>query len=410
MRVDLHFQDERLEIEVADDRLLGAWSGPEPLAETRLRAQIAQDLESPQDYPPLRQAVVPGDRVVLAVDPEIPQLNRLLAIVSEILEGSGVERDAIQVVALGPIRGLESSASIREPVTWINHNPDDREQLAYLASTEAGRRVYLNRFLTDSDFVLPVGLLTYDPILGYQGPWSTLFPGLSDLDTQQALRGQASDHTPHADHTRPAFDESAEVTWLLGSQFHIGILPGATGIAGVFAGLESTVRTQGMRALDRAWTFQVPERAELVIAGIGRPGVPTRLEDLARGLATSAGLVRRGGRIAILSRTEGPIGPALQRLLGAEDPRRWAEHLRGAEAEPDYPAARQIARALDWADVYLLSSLPVEDVEELAMIPLARPEEAARLAALSNSCLILSHADLTRGVVEEKIDTIYHEP
>ncbi len=419
MRVVLNYQDERLELEVADDRLLGFWPGPDPLAEVEVRTRVRQDLEEPQDYPPLRKAVVPGDHVVLAVDPEIPQVERFATIAAEVLEESGVDREAIQVLALGPIRSRET-ATIRSEVGpqdllasnsisrktsqglhWIEHDPADQTQIAYLASTDSGRRVYLNRHLTDADVVVPVGLLSYDPILGYQGPWSTLFPGLSDLETQQAIRGQASIHVPDIDHSRPALDESAEVTWLLGSQFHIGILPGSTGIAGVIAGLESTVRVQGMRALDRAWTLRVPERAELVVAGIGQPGTPTRLQDLARGLATAANLVRRGGKIAILSRVEGPIGPAIQRLIGSEDPREWPKILRGAESEPDYPAARQLALALAWADVFLLSGLDDDVVDELSMIPLARPEEVQRLADLCDSCLILNHADLTRGVVEE---------
>ena len=52
-------------------------------------------------------------------------------------------------------------------VTFRTHDPDDRANLAYLATTAGGRRVYLDRDLTDADFVLPVGRLAYDPLLGY---------------------------------------------------------------------------------------------------------------------------------------------------------------------------------------------------------------------------------------------------
>ena len=62
--------------------------------------------------------------------------------------------------------------------------------LAYLAATKEGRRIYLNRLLTDADVVIPVGRLGYDPILGHRGPWSVLFPELSDRATIEAHRGQ----------------------------------------------------------------------------------------------------------------------------------------------------------------------------------------------------------------------------
>src|SRR5690606_33190636 len=106
--------------------------------------------------------------------------------------------------------------------------------LGYLASTKAGRRIYLNRALTEADVVVPVGALGFDPVLGYRGPWSTLFPGLSNAETQQAERRSAAGSGRRGS----VLEESAEVSWLLGSLFHVGVLPGVggSGAAGVIAG------------------------------------------------------------------------------------------------------------------------------------------------------------------------------
>ncbi|HEX8201150.1 MAG TPA: hypothetical protein VF590_11735, partial [Isosphaeraceae bacterium] len=65
---------------------------------------------------------------------------------------------------------------------------------------------------------------------------------------------------------------------------------------------------------------------------------------------------------------------------------------------------RQVARALVWADVYLLSALGEDVAEDLAMIPLGGPEEARRLAAASASCLLLSQAELTRAEVADEVE------
>ena len=62
---------------------------------------------------------------------------------------------------------------------------------------------------------------------------------------------------------------------------------------------------------------------------------------------------------------------------------------------------RQLARALAWADVYLLSSLGTDLVEDLSMIALGRPEEARRLAASCGSCLVVNQAEWTRPIVAE---------
>ncbi len=164
----------------------------------------------------------------------------------------------------------------------------------YLASTKSGRRVYLNKLLTDADFVLPIGRLGVDDVLGTRRPWSTLYPLLSDLETLQAFQGWATEDNRSHEQPSQGSSESIEAAWLLGCQFQIGIVPGVNGPVEVVAGLDSAVREQGAEALSRSWMFRAETRAELVVAGIGRSGLPTTLEDLANGLSTAARLVEQG--------------------------------------------------------------------------------------------------------------------
>lgn len=397
MRVAVEFQDDQIAFDVSDDRLVAAWNGPEGMPLDAVREQLRRDLEAPRGYPPLRQNVVPGDRVALAIDPNVPDVSRLVALVAEVLTEAGVE--SIEAVSLGPIPPSQRDdwpAAIR----LETHAPgsENAQTMAYLASTQAGRRIYLNRTLTEADVVVPVGALGFDEVLGYRGPWSTIFPGLSNAETQQSER----DAPAGIGRRGAVLEESGEVSWLLGSLFHVGVLPGRSGTAGLVVGEAGAVREAGIQAVDDAWTFRPESRAELVIAGIGAPGRPTSLDDLARGLTTAAGLVQRGGKIAILSRVEGSPGPALQRLTALDDPSRGGvKALRDARKEPDALTALAIAEALAWADLYLLSALDDQLVDDLAMIALGSADEARRLASGASSCLVLSQADRTRPQVIE---------
>ena len=403
MRVAINFQNERLDLEVPEERLVAEWHGPAGVALGDVRGLLLDALEHPREYPPLRQAVVPGDRVVIAFDAEPIETGAVLGAVCQVLQGAGVAADAIEVLVAPGGRG-DLASELPRGVRLIVHDPEDRAQMAYLASTEEGRRIYLNRHLTDADIVVPVGRLGYDPVLGYRGPWGVIFPGLSDQETRRSLRSRASDEPPDRERPRPTLTESAEVSWLLGCQFQVGLVAGALGLAEAVAGLEMSVRDEGVRAVDRVWGFRADSRAELVVVGIGRPGVPTGIDDLAEGLTTASRLVRRGGKVVALSRAEGPIGPGLRRLIAVGDPRVGPEALRGHEMAADYPAARQLARALAWADIYLLSALGQEAVEDLSMVALDRPEEARRLVASSGSCLFVSQAELTRASVADESD------
>ena len=390
MRIAVEFQDQVLDFEVADDRLIGHWSGPPSGPGLDPGSMALGQFEAPINFPPLSLAVVPGDRVVVPLDPKTPGLAAILGALALALRSADVE--SITVVSTAP-----EPSKLPEGVAWLVHDPDDKAQIAYLASTTEDRRIYLNRQLTDADIVIPVGTLGYDGTLGYRGPWSAIYPAISNRETLTRYRGLAIEGVPDREKPSSSLLESAEVSWLLGCQFQVGVLAGIDGVSRVVAGLESAVRDEGAKAVDDAWTFRVDERADVVVAGIGAPGRVATYDDLASGLATASRLVRRGGKIVALSRVVDEVGPALQRIRGAENPRSALTRLRGHEADPDYLAARRIAEAAALADIYLYSALDPDVVEDLAMIPLDRPEEARKLAAAAPTCLLIAHADRTRA-------------
>ena len=396
--VELAFRDERLGLEVSDDRLVGHWQGPPGLTRAAVATLVEGALEAPADFPPLRTAVVPGDRVVIALGVDVPEPALVINALYGVVRAAGVE--AVDLTVLAP-PGAAEPTYLPDGVVFARHDPDDRDSVAYLASTKNDRRIYLNRMVTDADLVIPVGRLGYDATLGYSGPWSAVYPGLSNAETIRAFRSLGTDPAPSRAPMNQPLGESTEVGWLLGSQFQLGLVRGASGAAGVVGGSASAVLERGKALVDDLWTFHAGSRAELVVVGVGRADEPTSLDDLARGLATATRLVQRGGRVVVLSRAEGAIGPALQRLAEADDARVGPSALRGLEAEPDYPAALVLARALVWADVYLLSGLDGGLVESLGMVHLDRPEAAARLAAADHSCLVVSHADETFAAVSD---------
>ncbi len=396
MKIEVHYGAQSLDLGVdsSDDRLIGYWRGTRDAAggdRPNFAGLFARALAAPRDFPPLALAVVPGDRVAVALD--LPAEAATLAATELARICADGEVGAFTVVASAPApEGLPAS------VTWEVHDPDDKSKVAYLATTNDGQRVYLNRAITDADLVVPVGMLGFDRALGYSGPWSALYPGLSDRETQARFRGLASDAPIVGDEVRPALAESSEVGWLVGCLLQVGVLPGGgVGATGeVVAGLESLVREQGIAAVNRDGTFEVSERADVVVAGVGGSGQFATMDDLGDALAAATRLVRRGGKIVVLARIDGTIGPAVRRLAGVENPKAALNRLRGHESESDYVAARQIATSLAWADLYLYSGLDADTVEDLAIIPLARPEEARKLANSAASLIVLNDAERTR--------------
>jgi hypothetical protein len=396
MKVAVVFQDQSIDFEIANDRLIGHWSGPLAGPSLKAGSLASAQFEAPHDFPPLSRAVVPGDRVVVPLDPSTPGHDAILEALAEALRSAEVA--SITVVSTAP-----EPARLPEGVTWLVHDPDDKAQVAYLASTSEGQRIYLNRQLTDADIVIPIGALGYDATLGYRGPWSAIYPALSDREALARYRGLAVEAAPDRDKPSVSLRESSEVSWLLGCQFQVGVLAGVDGVSRVVAGLESAVRLEGAKAIDDAWTFRVAEQADVVVAGIGARGRSATFDELASGLATASSLVRQGGKIVALTGVRDEPGPALRRIRGAENPRAALTRLRGHEADPDYQAARTIAEATARADVYLHSNLDPDLVEDLGLIAIDRPEEARKLATAAPTCILIGQADRTRVLVASEL-------
>ena len=160
-QVSVEYHDEQLDFEVPEPSIVGVWRGPAGLGPREQLSALVHGLENPRNFPPLRQAVVPGDRVVIAWDPTIGEAGPVLETLAELFKAAGVEDGDLTV--LTPPRGRENLVEVLlQGTKVIVHDPDDRSQLAYLATTKQGRRVYLNRLLTDADLVVPVGRLGFD--------------------------------------------------------------------------------------------------------------------------------------------------------------------------------------------------------------------------------------------------------
>lgn len=363
MRVRVEYQDGVLDFEGADDRLVAAFSAPRAAeGDARARARLA--LESPIDYPPLRQVVVPGDRVAVPIDPSLPGIGDVLSTIAEILGDVGVESIAAILDGRDP---RSAGVSLPGGIERVVHDPTDRESLAYLASTASGRRVYLNRRLADADCVVPVGRIGPDDALGIRGPWSVIDPGLSDATPAPRSLLASARGLP------PGLEESIEISWLLGSQFQVGGVPAGADSVEVICGQAAAVRDRGLAMLDRSWGVMVDERADLVVAGLGGTDRPATAEDLLEGLRNALGLVRRGGKVALLTRLG--IDTFRDALLGP--------HLPRGDWE----------KAQAWADIYVAASAEADDLDELGVIPLDRPDQASRLAANAPSFIAVGQVD-----------------
>lgn len=345
---------------------------------------------------PMRRAVTPDDRVAIVLDEKLPHVAELLAGVVEHLMSAKVDPSAITVILPPGGTGgwMDDLPDEYCDIRLETHDPEDREKLAYLATTKAGRRIYLNRTVVDSDFAVVLSGRRFDPTFGYAGAEAAIFPALGEAEVLTEFVGKFSIEPP----TAPP-SEVIEVTRLLGMPFLVQVIEGAgDAIHDVIAGLPESA-AEGVRRQNTRWRATVAEQPDLVVAAVA--GLPGRIDflSLASALANAARVVASGGRIALLSNAAPSLDEGAELLRQLDDPGRVAKLL--AKRKPDdWPAAALWAFAAEQASLFLAAGWPDEVTEGLFATPITSPAEAQRLIDAAERVLIVPDAHKTLIEVE----------
>lgn len=396
------------------------WAGPNNRPIADVQAATAEALAAPIDFPPLRMAVVPGDKIVLALEPGVPRAPALVAaVVNAVLQGGASAED---ITVLHTHDDPQSAASdprdklpeaVRRQVSLATHHPDQRKDLSFLGADEHDQPIYVSRHLFDADVVVPIGCVRLDDVLGYGGIRATLYPTFADQTAQERCRladvngtagGEAKQH--RARRTRQGSHQSTtkttgggvsqheanHVAWLLGVLFSVQVVPGpANDVLHVLAGHLEVVLERGRELCRRAWTMETPHRASLVVATLTGNAMQQTWDNVGRAVAAAGRVVTDNGIIALCTELSDTPGPGIRAAAAAEDLPQASRRLH-KHNPVDIAAAHQWAQALSRARVYLLSRLEEEQVEELGAAHVAATEDVGRLIERSDSCVLIEGA------------------
>ena len=392
--------------EVESNRVSVFRPGPAELTEAGTHEAIRNALSSPIGLPTLDQSLVPDDHVVIALERHTPAAASIVAEVWRWLERRSIEPGRVTILQPADVdsRSLqdprrELPEAVRAAVHWKMHDPTDDQSCAYVATSSSGERIYLAREIVEADFVLPIGMTAFDPLLGYRGTYSVLYPGMSTVEALARTVGQGHRELAPRD-TRPLRQLVDEIAWLMGLQFSIQVVAAAgEGIIDILAGSADSVLERCCRLVDDNWMIALPERVETVVVAVPQDTSGHGWRQIGQALATARQLVESGGRIVILSEISEDPGEGLSLLRDCDEPLDALQPLRQSRPQ-DLFAASQLAGATDWARVYLLSNVDPDLVEDLFMFPLESSREVERIVSSSESCALIGAAQSTFGLVD----------
>jgi nickel-dependent lactate racemase len=384
-------------VEVSDANVVAGRRAPVAADVADLSAAVQAAMEQPRSFPPLRRALTPDDHVAVVIDERLPQLGLMVGRVIAYLTEAGVNPTAITLVSAAGSRQewVEDLPDSAQDVRTEIHDPVERKAVAYLASTRAGRRVYLNRTVVEADQSVILAGCRYDAALGLHDGAGALFPALCDAETQRSTAGMPSlavggDTGVHA--------EATEVAWLLGVPFMVQVVEGnGENVAHVLGGTVESIPEIRHLLQDR-WRVKFDRPAQTVVATMTGDPLRHDFELVSRAALNAARVVEPGGRIILLTRANPALGQAGDVIRNTDNVGTAMRRLK--EDQPsEQAAALQWLEAAKHASLYLLSDLPEETVEEMFATPLQHARQAQRLLDAAGSCLFLNDAHKALAVV-----------
>lgn len=158
-----------------------------------MKQLLKKAVETPLGYPPLHQAVFPGDRVALVPDAFVMRNEEVLAVLIAHLVKNGVTPSDITVMMTGPEWEREEKTPTLRPlfpkkwqdeIVFCGFFPYKGESCSLLCNRSDGEPIALARPIVDADVVIPIERHYPVPPLGHFGILSSLAPRFCDLKTQ----------------------------------------------------------------------------------------------------------------------------------------------------------------------------------------------------------------------------------
>ncbi len=405
----LPYGDTLLPVNVPARNLIGVIRPTLPSTESYSdRELIHQALQHPIGTPPLHQMVHPGQKVaIITSDLTRPCPSSLLLppLLDELARGGVADEDVLVVIGLGLHRPMSEAEiaqavgpQVRQRVRVVNHDPEDT---VFLGTTSHGTPVGFFRPVVQADFRYwsgQPGNCTGSPAsLAERKPYCPEWPPAPPSAPNHALMTQPGVGAGRilGNPLRMDIEEGAA---MLGLDFILNVVVGEEQrILGVVAGDMIQAHRQGCSLILARGAVPVSQKADIVIASAGGFPKDINMYQAHKAMEHGSYFVRAGGVLILVAECREGWGNAVFEtwMKSAASPEEILTRFQEQFCLGGHKAAR-IVETLRHAQVFLITSMPDEEVRRMYLRPFPTPQAAleAALAELGSHSrvLVLPHA------------------
>ena len=366
------------------------------------RESIRESLRNPVNCKPLKEAVKRGEKVVIVTSDgtrPVPHRDIIPEIISEL---DIPYEDITIIIGTGSHRGNTAEElmemlgrDLLSKIKVINHDAFDQNENIKIGSTESGGPLYLNRNYIEADRRIVLGFIEPHAFAGFSGGPKGVVPGVAGIETIKHIHSYQMINSPLRGWGRicnnPIRDEIYEMVEMLPPDFLVNVtLNKEKRISGIFSGEYISAHRDGCKyALEKSM-IPVNKKYDVVIVTNNGYPLDQNLYQSVKGLLAADQILKERGVIILFSEcSDGvPEHGKFDRLVR----NRSSEEILDSLQKSNFTETDQW-EAQVWADVipsnrevYIYSSLSVQDVKSFQLLPLRQYQNEIEL--------ILAHYDL----------------
>lgn len=312
--IDLAFGRESVQI-FADPKI-AKWEVFRPAFEPSLdkvEARFREALRNPIGCRPLRELVLPSDRVVVVTsDGTRPVPNRLL--IPWILEELPVSDDQVTVLLGNGTHRSNSPEEILEMfgetlvnrVEILNHDCFDPTRNEWVGRTKGGVNVGLDSLYLKADKRVVLGFIEPHFFAGFSGGAKGVAPGIASEETILSMHRAELISDPKSTwgllEGNPIQEEISEAVSFCPPEFLVNVtLNSEKEITGFFAGDYREAHQEGCRVVKQSAMVSVQKAFPIVVTSNSGYPLDQNLYQTVKGISAAARITENGGTILVAS-------------------------------------------------------------------------------------------------------------
>lgn len=265
----------------------------------------------------------------------------------------------------------------------VNHVATDANTLTHLGTNSFGGEVYVNSEYYNADVKILTGFIEPHLMAGFSGGPKLVLPGVAGAETIMHNHGAKMIGNPTCTwgmtKGNPLWEEIHEAATMTSPTFLVNVtLNKDRAITGIFAGDMDEAHAKGVEFVRKTAMQPVNAPFDIVVATNSGYPLDLNLYQTCKGMSAARKIVRKGGGIIAVSECSDGIpehGNYKKILHEASSVQEILDTINTpGYSQIDQWGAQTQAMIQLWADVYLYSSLPADEVKKSHLEPISSVE------------------------------------